>query len=498
MSKSKYIITISIILIIYIIYTKTKKNIEEFDIVIVGSGLAGLISAYESLKISNNKLKILLLERELKYGGNSYKATSGINLLNTEAQKKKNISDSFYQFFNDTIISSKQKSNPILVSELINDSQEIYNYFYNMGIYLTEINILGGHTIPRTHRPPNSPIGYTLISSLYNLLIFNGKLYFRTNSTVTEILYNEKKNRIYGLKYKKLNQIYEIKCKNIILTCGGYAHDFEEDSLLKEFTPNYMKFPTTNGNFSNGLGMKIARKINAKLIDMNYIQIHPTGFVDLNNRFEKNKFLAPELLRGVGGILINFKGERFCNELGTRDYVTKKIIENCNKVNRDDIDQYESYLIINEKGFKDYGLNINFYYNKGLLKKYSNFKSFSEKNNINFTILNNTIFKYNEYVDKGEDNFEKKIFYTKFDINSTIYVAIITPSIHYTMGGIKINSKAEVLNIKDKVIKGLYAAGEVTGGIHGANRLGGNSLLECVVYGRRAAHSAFNNMKNLK
>ena len=259
-----------------------------------------------------------------------------------------------------------------------------------------------------------------------------------------------------------------------------------------------MKFPSTNGNFSNGLGMKIARKINAKLIDMNYIQIHPTGFVDLNNRFDKNKFLAPELLRGVGGILINNKGERFCNELGTRDYVTKKIIENCNKVNRDDIDQYESYLIINEKGYKDYGLNINFYYNKGLLKKYSNFKSFSEKNNINFTILNNTIFNYNEYADKGEDNFEKKIFYTKFDINSTIYVAIVTPSIHYTMGGIKINSKAEVINIKDKVIKGLFAAGEVTGGIHGANRLGGNSLLECVVYGRRAANSAYNNMKNLK
>ena len=89
MSKTKYIITLSIIVIIYIIYTKTKKKIEEFDIVIVGSGLAGLISAYESLKISNNKLKILLLERELKYGGNSYKATSGINLLNSEAQKKK-------------------------------------------------------------------------------------------------------------------------------------------------------------------------------------------------------------------------------------------------------------------------------------------------------------------------------------------------------------------------------------------------------------------------
>ena len=156
MEKTKYIIVIITILTIYIIYSLIKPKKEEFDIVIVGSGLAGLVSAYESIKLSNRKLKILLLERELKYGGNSIKATSGINLLNTEVQKRKNISDSFNRFFNDTIISSKEKSNPQLVSELINDSQEIYNYLKQINIHLTEVNILGGHSIPRTHRPENS------------------------------------------------------------------------------------------------------------------------------------------------------------------------------------------------------------------------------------------------------------------------------------------------------------------------------------------------------
>ena len=498
MEKTKYIIVIITILTIYIIYSLIKPKKEEFDIVIVGSGLAGLVSAYESLKLSNRKLKILLLERELKYGGNSIKATSGINLLNTEVQKRKNISDSFNRFFNDTIISSKEKSNPQLVSELINDSQEIYNYLKQINIHLTEVNILGGHSIPRTHRPENSSIGFTLITSLYNILTFSGELYIRFNSTVFELLYNEKSNRIYGLKYKYLDKIIEIKCNNIILACGGYANDFGNDSLLKEFSPLYMKFPSTNGNFSTGLGMKIARKINAKLIDMSYIQIHPTSFIDFNDKFNKHKILAPELLRGIGGILINFNGERFCNELGTRDYVTKKIIENCNKVDNNEIEQYQCFLIINEKGFKDYGTNINFYYNKGLLRKYNDFKTFSEEYNINYTILNNTIFKYNEYYDKGIDPFNKKVFYTKFDINSPIYISLITPSIHYTMGGIKINRNAEVINNNNKVINGLYAAGEVTGGIHGENRLGGNSLLECVVFGRKAARSAFHNIKNLK
>ena len=110
-----------------------------------------------------------------------------------------------------------------------------------------------------------------------------------------------------------------------------------------------MNYPTTNGELTLGSGIKLGRAIGADLVDMDQVQIHPTGFVDLKDRYVKKKFLAPELLRGVGGILINEKGERFCNELGTRDYVTGKITENCQKQDNKKIEQYESFLLMNQE-----------------------------------------------------------------------------------------------------------------------------------------------------
>ena len=264
-----------------------------------------------------------------------------------------------------------------------------------------------------------------------------------------------------------------------------------------------MKFPTTNGPQTTGGGVKIARSIGADLVDMDQVQIHPTGYVDFKDRFSKNKILAPELLRGVGGILINQKGERFCNELGTRDYVTEKILNNCEKVpNTFNIDQYEAYLILNENSTIKFGPNIKFYINKGLFKKYNNFEDFAKTNKIDFKNLEKTILTYNNYAIKNEpDPFGKNVYPEQFNINQPVYVAVISPVIHYCMGGIKINKDTEVISIKRKkkrsfVINGLFAAGEVTGGVHGGNRLGGNSLLECAVFGRRAANSAIRYIEN--
>ena len=269
--------------------------------------------------------------------------------------------------------------------------------------------------------------------------------------------------------------------------------------------PNIMKFPTTNGPQTRGDGMKIARSIGADLVDMDQVQIHPTGYVDFKDRFSKNKILAPELLRGVGGILINQKGERFCNELGTRDYVTEQILKNCEKIpNELNIDQYESYLILNEKSTEKFGKNIFFYIGKGLIKKYNNFEDFANSNKIDFKNLEKTIATYNDYAQKKQpDPFGKTVYPEQFKLNQPVYVAVISPVIHYCMGGIKINKNTEVISKKRKkkknlVIKGLFAAGEVTGGVHGGNRLGGNSLLECAVFGRRAAKSAIKYIEKLK
>ena len=472
--------------------TKEIELLDNYDIIIVGSGLAGVSATYESYLNSNGKLKILLLEKEKNFGGNSIKATSGINILNSPLQKRQNISDSFELFYNDTIKSGKGKSNPELVKILVNESIPVFNFFNEVKANLVKLGILGGHSVPRTCTSNNSTIGFHLTSLLFNQLNKLPNVTFSPNSTVIDLLYNKENNTVNGVKVNINNKEKIIKSKTVILTCGGFGHDFEsKDSLLKEFAPNLLNFPTTNGIQTTGSGIKIVRKIGGDLIHMDKIQLHPTGFVDFSNRFSKNKILAPELLRGVGGILINQKGERFCNELGTRDYVTQKIINNCQKIkNKNNIEQIECYLILNENSSVKFGPNFKFYLNKGLFKKYNNFKHFAKENKLNFKNLKRTFKIYNDFANKKkQDQFGKKFYPEKFNLNQHFYVAVISPVIHYCMGGIKINNETEVLS-KDKIIKGLYAAGEVTGGVHGENRLGGNSLLECVVFGRKAARNS--------
>ena len=481
---------------------KASTTTYDYDLIIVGSGLAGLTAAFESNKLFNGQKKILVLEKTPKFGGNSAKATSGINMLNTPLQEKEGVKDSFDIFYKDTMKSGKNLSQPQLVSTVVNDSHLLYDFFTKeIGSDISKLGILGGHSVARTHRPTKETIGYHLVDTVYKKVKDINSIKFIFNATVCELVTDEKKTSINGIKYylnENTKDIFELKTKSVILATGGFGHDFDsEDSLLKEFVPDKMKFPTTNGKQTQGIGMKIARKIGIGLTDMNQVQIHPTGFVNLDDRYAKNKILAPELLRGVGGILINQKGERFCNELGTRDYVSSKIIENCEMAKDNTITQYESFMLINQKAIDVYGGKVNFYIQKGYLRKYDTIKAFTEKMGISkyYDNLIKTIKKYNEDADKKLDQFGKKVFPQKFDLNDYIYVGVITPSIHYCMGGLTMTKNGELIKTDGKIMNGLFGAGEVTGGVHGGNRLGGNSLMECGVFGRRAARAAVEYVK---
>ena len=313
---------------------KSSKTTYDYDLIIVGSGLAGLTAAFESNKLFNDEKKILALEKMSKFGENLSKATSGINMLNTPLQEKEGVKDSYEIFYKDTMKSGKNLWQPRLVSTVVNDSHLLYDFFTKeIGSDISKLGILGDHSVARTHRPTKETIGYHLADTVYKKVKEIKSIQIIFNATVYELITDEKKTSINGIKYylnENTKNIIELKTKSVILATGGFGHDFDsEDSLLKEFVPDKMKFPTTNGKQTQGIGVKIARKIGIGLTDMNQVQIHPTGFVNLDDRYAKNKILAPELLRGVGGILINQKGERFCNELGTRDYVSQKIIQNC-------------------------------------------------------------------------------------------------------------------------------------------------------------------------
>lgn len=222
-----------------------RKLEDQYDLVIIGGGLSGLTAAFESNLRSNNSLKIALIEQLQEIGGNSNRATSGINLLETEPQKKNNIIDNYTIFYSDTMKSGKFINNHSLVSTFINGTKTLYDYYTNnFDIDITLLGILGGHSVARTHRPTNS--NYVIGSYLINKVSEKVKAYDNIkilyNATVNELLKNETTNEIYGLKYKKESDINEniIYCKAIILTSGGYGHDFGENGLLKEFVPQYI------------------------------------------------------------------------------------------------------------------------------------------------------------------------------------------------------------------------------------------------------------------
>ncbi len=190
-------------------------------------------------------------------------------------------------------------------------------------------------------------------------------------------------------------------------------------------------------------------------------------------------------LRGEGGLLLNSKGHRFADELGHRDYVSGKMWEEKEQ------GKWPIRLVLNSKASNVLDFHTRHYSGRGLMKKMSG-KELAKEIGCGERELQSTFHDYNQIAEgKKRDPFGKKFFHNlPFDINDTFHVALMEPVLHFTMGGIEINDKAEVINTDGKPFDGLFVCGELAGGVHGANRLGGSSLLGCVVYGRVAGESA--------
>eukprot|EP01135_Chromosphaera_perkinsii_P007960 Nk52_evm32s1073 gene=Nk52_evmTU32s1073 len=481
---------------------------EGSQIVVIGGGLAGLSAAIEchrKARESGESFHITLIEGQKNVGGNSAKATSGMNGSPSHLQELKGIQDSEELFREDTQRSGDNLNVPTLVRVLTSNSASAVKWVYDFGLDISDVRQLGGHSAARTHRQPPSddgkiaPIGWNIIKTLKEKIeseIKNSEnITILTESKVTQLLSRKdgEEIEVVGVRYVGLDEKeVEMKADAVILTTGGFGCDHTSSSLLAEFAPGKADLPTTNGPFAMGEGVKMGREIGANLIHMDKVQVHPTGLVDPANPGAKTKFLAPEVLRGCGGILLNQSGERFCNELGRRDYVTNKIFDNCSKHSEADITI--SYMVLNEEAALKFGKGtLGFYESKGFFKKFANAGELNSFLNAPQGSVASSFAAYADSSKAGKDEFGKITFPVTFTPDETLYVAVITPSIHYTMGGLEISGSAEVLHsVGDtkKPILRLFAAGEVTGGVHGENRLAGNSLLECVVFGRIAGERA--------
>ena len=483
-------------------------------VVVVGSGLAGITA---SIKLLYSGISITILEKADRLGGNSMKASSGINATVTNQQIEKGIlGDSVQSFLEDSINSGKGLSDVGLLELLTKNSKLSIEWLTSseIGVDLLEVSLLGGHSFPRTHKGKSKPPGFAIMSALINILdkfkadTSSATLRVLKNCKLSGILSSEGKKKIVGVEYEESETLKnKLPCDHLILATGGYSADFSsQNSLLKKYRQDLVNLPLTNSFFTTGDGQKIAsRDVNAELIQMDQIQVHPTGFIktfksseDVNSKW---KFLCGEVIRGIGGILVTPSGKRFVNELSTRDVVSTAIFDNCKISPHNQLslapDVATAVLLLNELDYNKASSHVDFYVSQGLLKKGTvnevseTLVGLSGLNKVEVKkYLDSTIEEYNKAIEGNEERFGRTDFGEMFPIKgSNLYYGLVTPVLHFSMGGLKINEEGRVLNTEHTIIEGLYAAGEASGGVHGGNRLGGNSLLECVVFGTIVADS---------
>ncbi|MEC5320842.1 flavocytochrome c [Brenneria populi subsp. brevivirga] len=445
---------------------------ETTDLVIIGAGGGGMSAAIEA---HNQGAKVILLEKMPFAGGNTARAEGGLNAAGTEYQKAKGIQDSPELFYQDTMKGGRQKNNPELVKTLSEQAKNSILFLKENGAELAEVSRAGGASVDRIHRPVGGqPAGsYIAVALIKKIKALNIDL--RTNTPATEIMQNDK-GAVTGVKAKgKDGKEYTIDAKKVMITSGGFGANF---AMIKEYDPRLVDFKTTNAPGAQGEGIKMAQKLNAKLVDMEYIQIHPTTIPGQG-------ILISEGVRGDGAILVNEQGKRFTNELLTRDVVSQNILKQPGK---------HAYVIFNDALVKQ-NHTIETYFKQKLVVEGNTIEALAKAIKVDEKQLAQTVSAYSGYVkDKKDAEFGRESL--KLSLDSGKYYAIeVTPGIHHTMGGIAINTKAQVLDVNGKVIPNLFAAGEAAGGVHGANRLGGNSLADIVTYGRIGADEAVKEIK---
>lgn len=445
------------------------ETIEDFetDIVIVGAGGAGLAAAIEA---AENGASVVILERMPIIGGNTLRATAGMNAAETNLQAENDIEDSVELFFEDTMNGGQQTNDPEMVEVLVNHSAEAVHWINDLGAGLENITATGGQSAVRTHRPTDgSPAGTAMVRALEERLI-ELDVDIMVNSGVESLLVED--GKIIGVNVENMmtGEEFTVTADAVILATGGFSANPEMVESYREELQGYF---TTNHDGANGSGARMAEAVGAQLIDMEEIQTHPTTD-------RETGYMFTEALRGDGAILVNNEGVRFVDELDTRDAVANAILAQ---------PETDAFLITNGE-MADNNSSLAGYIENGYGVAGETLEDLAEAIGVDVEALTATIEAYGAMVDAGEDtDFGRDNMQQNFS-DGPFHAFPVTPSIHHTMGGVRIDTEARVLNESGEAIPGLYAAGEVVGGVHGSNRLGGNALTDIIVFGRIAGVTA--------
>ena len=445
---------------------KAEETIDT-DVVIIGAGGAGMTAAIMLQQAGKN---FVILEKMPYVGGNTTKATGGMNASETHYQKEQGIEDSNALFAADTMKGGHALNDSFLVAMMANSSASAIEWLDSIGAELPKISFSGGASVNRIHAPADgSGVGAFLVDRFSAKLAELG-VEVMLETAATELV-TDADGKITAVKAEGPDAVYTINTKAVILASGGFGANEE---MYTTYRPDLKGTVTTNAPGATGDGIVMAQALGAALVDIEQIQLHPT--VE-----QTTSILITESVRGDGAILVNQSGVRFTNELLTRDAVSAA-----------ELAQEGSYAyIIFDQKLRDNLKAIEKYVKSGITVQADTIEGLAEELNIDPATLAKTLSDWNEIVKNQRDPDFGRTTGMNEDLTTPPYYAIkIAPGIHHTMGGVKINTAAEVINTEGKVIPGLFAAGEVCGGVHGGNRLGGNAVADIVIFGRIAAESA--------
>lgn len=449
---------------------KTEVSDKEADIIIIGAGGAGMSAAVEAASAGKS---VIIVEKMPIVGGNTNRATGGINASETSIQETEGIEDTTDTYYDDTFKGGKEENDPELLRVMVENSASAVDWLNELGAGLTRVSLSGGATNPRIHTPADgSAVGPVVVEVLQNRLKeLDVEILMET--TVTKIL--EEEGQATGVEAVTIDgSTFLIKADAVIIAAGGFGANSD---MVESFRPDLVGFSTTNHAGATGDGIELGQAVNAALDDIEHIQIHPTTDPE-------SGYMFTEGLRGDGAILINAEGKRFTDELLTRDVVSANILKQTDGI---------AYLVTNEV-MKEENAALAGYIKKGYAVECETLKDVAEAIGAEEAAVTETMSKYLEAVTSGTDEEFGRTHLTQTLEEGPYYILKVTPGIHHTMGGLKIDTETHVINVDGEVIKGLYAAGEVTGGVHGANRIGGNAMTDIIVFGRIAGQTAVNEL----
>lgn len=436
----------------------------DYDLIVIGSGGAGLTTAVQARELG---LTVAVLEKNTQVGGNTKRASSGMNAAETTVQSRNQIADRMQDFYQETYQGGGKLNDPAMLKQFVTHAPLAIEWLTQHGLPLDDLTITGGMSVKRTHRPASTaPVGAYLVKGLQKLAIEAG-VQIITEAHVSKLL--TASDAVCGVEYLDAQKaVHQLHSRAVVLATGGFGASKE---LMRQYRPDLANYRTTNQPGATGDGLKLAQQVGAQLMQLDLVQVHPTVQQD-----QDHAFLIGEAVRGEGAILVNEKGQRFVNELATRRVVSNAITA---------LAKHSAYLIFDQE-VRSRVKAIEFYDQIGLVRTGATIEQLAEQ--LSLPDLSTTIHQWNEAVHVHVDRQFGRTTGMNFPLSKAPFYGIhVAPAIHYTMGGIHVDPETRVLDANGQVINGLYAAGEVTGGLHGNNRIGGNSIAETVVFGRQAA-----------